>query len=101
MSMCMDVSESVNVNIHFNKNWKVILYDDPTTNELFIMYILVEIFQYGNEKAFDLMKLIERTGSQVIAVLPKKLAEKRVEKATNATNQLGFKDFNIKIEEED
>ena len=108
MDTCMDEDILQNTRrkgkdgVQFAKNWRIILYNDDTTNELFILDdILCGIFKYEIKDAFRLMKTIEATGQQVIAVLPKKLAEVRIKHSRQRAADANYKDFKIEMKEED
>jgi ATP-dependent Clp protease adapter protein ClpS len=89
------------IDVKFDKNWKVILFDDNTTSEMCVVYILTEVFKYTAIDAYKLMKFIEKDGSSVIAILPKKLAEKRIKRSKEIADDYGYKDLKMEMEEED
>ena len=98
---CIERTNLTSSNVHFANNWKVVLYNDDTTSELFILEkVLCGVFQYNSIQGYALMKLIEATNSQVIAILPKKLAEVRIKKCRHLAENEGYKDFRIEIEED-
>lgn len=100
-SFDMQLCEDIDYSIKFKKNYRVILFNDPTTTEDFILdEVLCNIFKYSVKEGYALMKSIEADGCKCIAVLPKKLAEVRVKKSKSLAEQHNFNDFKIKIEED-
>ena len=96
----MDVLERVDTPVKFKNNWKVILYNDDTTNLMFVISVLCQVFEYELADAGKTAKEVERVQQKVIAVLPEKLAKSRVKRSLSLAQEHGYKDFKIKAEED-
>jgi ATP-dependent Clp protease adapter protein ClpS len=95
-----DASTRVRTHVVFDKNWNVICYNDDTTPEVLVIFVFTEFFKYDMGEAFRLCKHIESNDSAIVATLPKKLAEKRMNKALDFIHNQGFSDFKMDLEEE-
>ena len=100
MCIATDSDVIVKKDVNFSKNWEVIFYNDNTTSQEFVIEVLTHIFKYSLNDSITIMKNVERRGSDVVAVLPKKLAEVRVDKTKNLAKNRGYDDFRVDLREE-
>ena len=84
------VSTLLVVNRDFEKNYDVILYNDDKTPFDFVVFMLIEVFKYSKEDAFNLTSLINGQESGRVGNYPKKLAQIRVNKALHLAKINGF-----------
>ena len=80
----------IRVNKNFDKDYDVILYNDDRTPFEFVEFMLVTIFKYTEEEAFNLTSYINNDVSGKVGTYPKKLAEVRVKKAMDLAKANGF-----------
>ena len=70
--------------------FKVIVFNDDVTTVEFVVDMLVTIFRYTEEQAFDLAITIHQKGSAVAGVFTYEIAEQKAIDATNMARDNGF-----------
>lgn len=70
--------------------FKVIIFNDEVTTVEFVVAMLVDIFRYNEEEAFDLALTIHQKGSAVAGVFTYEIAEQKAIDATNMARENGF-----------
>lgn len=77
--------------------FRVIYVNDEITTVEFVVKSLVDIFNYSDEAALDLARLIHTNGSAIVAVLPYELAEQKGVEVTMLARNNGFP-LQVKLE---
>jgi ATP-dependent Clp protease adaptor protein ClpS len=86
-----------NVKISEPGLYKVLYINDDVTTMEFVVATLVEYFNYTEDTAVDVTKLIHEKGSAVVAVLPYEIAEQKGVEVTLEARNLGYP-LQVKIE---
>lgn len=85
---------------HFDKDWKVMLYNDNSTSIEFVIDILCSIFDKPIEKSTELAISAHTYGYAFVAYYPKKLALVKVNQAMQRAKEYGYCDFKMEAKEE-
>jgi len=70
--------------------YSVLMHDDPVTTMDFVVTVLVSLFNYDRQSAFEIMYRVHTTGVQKIATLPLDKAEVSVTKVRTMARANGF-----------
>lgn len=68
----------------------VVMHNDHYTTMDFVVFVLLEVFGYDMDKAVTTMMQIHETGKAHVAVLPKEIAEMKVEQVEQLAEQADF-----------
>lgn len=79
--------------------YKVIYINDDVTTMDFVVYSLIDFFEYTEETAIKITTTIHENGSAVVAVLPYEIAEQKGLEITLEARNQGYP-LQIKIESE-
>ncbi len=78
--------------------FKIIYMNDDHTSMEFVIYTLIEYFNYSDDTAKNITLDIHDKGSAVVAVLPYEIAEQKAVEATSICRDNGFP-LKIRVEE--
>lgn len=98
MGLEVESIEKEKIKIKKPSKYKVIMYNDDFTTMDFVIYILVKIFNKGNEEAFNLMMNVHKGGKAIVGTYSYDIAKSKVDKALNLASGEGYP-FRIKVEE--
>jgi ATP-dependent Clp protease adaptor protein ClpS len=70
--------------------WRVICHDDPHTTMEFVVEVFTGVFQLPARRAFELMLRVHETGSAVIGLWPRSVAERKIARARARARAGGF-----------
>lgn len=80
--------------------WRVICHDDPHTTMEFVVDVFTGVFRLPKRRAFELMLRVHDTGSAVIGLWPRSVAERKIERARALARAEGFP-LTFSMEEDD
>ena len=95
----IQLDEKIKVTVTEPRRWKVILLNDDSTPQEFVVNLLVEIFRHTENTAYDIMLQVHEQGSGIAGVYSFEIAEAKSVEATNLSRTSGFP-LQIKMEEE-
>lgn len=70
--------------------YSIVMHDDPVTTMDFVVRVLVELFDYPRDRAFEIMYTIHHTGLEKVALLPLERAEMKVIQVHHAARAQGY-----------
>ena len=79
------------------KQWKVIFIDDDYTPKDFVVLVLMKLFNKPNIEATRLMEEVHNTGSSIVGIYSKEIAETKIAKTDQMSELNGFP-FQIRME---
>jgi len=79
--------------------FKVLLYNDDYTTKLFVVEILMAVFNKSQDDATRLMWHVHKNGVGVCGVYPREVAETKVLQVTELARENGFP-LKLSLEEE-
>ncbi|MDO4896935.1 MAG: ATP-dependent Clp protease adaptor ClpS [Moraxella sp.] len=68
----------------------IIMHNDDFTTMDFVVAVLVEVFDYGIQKAVDTMMQVHHEGYAPVAVFPKEIAEMKIAIVEEMAEQAQF-----------
>ena len=71
-------------------NYKVLLHNDDFTTKMFVVQVLVTVFNKSEDEATSLMWHIHRNGTGVCGIYPYEIAETKVKTVTELAREFGF-----------
>ena len=71
-------------------NYKVLLHNDDFTTKIFVVQILVTVFNKSEDAATTLMWHIHRNGTGVCGVYPFEIAETKVKTVKELAREYGY-----------
>ena len=71
------------------KKFKVILHNDDYTPMEFVVDVLMDVFNYGTQKANQVMLQVHEQGKGIAGVYPKEIAWMRTKKCNKYAQQQG------------
>lgn len=92
-------TSKVRISVKQSKKYTVVLHNDDSTEMLFVVMVLVEVFKKSSDDAFALMLKVHNEGRGVVDIYPKKLAEARRDAALEMAKSCGFSEFKVTVEE--
>ena len=95
----IQLDEKIKVTVTEPRRWKVILLNDDSTPQEFVVNLLVEIFRHTESTAYDIMLQVHEQGSGIAGVYSFEIAEAKAVESTNLARGNGFP-LQIKLEEE-
>ena len=95
----IQLDEKIKVTVTEPRRWKVILLNDDSTPQEFVVNLLVEIFRHTENTAYDIMLQVHEQGSGIAGVYSFEIAEAKAVEATNLARSNGHP-LQIKLEEE-
>lgn len=72
------------------KKWNIVFYNDSKTPMDFVIAVLEEVFNYGNEKAVEMTMRIHESKSQVVATYNYEIAEQKTSETLMLARNFGF-----------
>ena len=70
--------------------YAVVMHNDHYTTMEFVVFVLMEVFDYAPQKAIDTMMQVHEKGRAVVTVLPKEIAEMKIERVEMLAQQADF-----------
>lgn len=95
----IEKKKQTNRNLKEPSKYKVIICNDDVTPVDFVVALLVSVFRYNQEEAYDITMKIHNQGSAVAGVYPHEIAEQKGIDGTNMARLNGFP-LIIKVEAE-
>ena len=95
----IQLDEKIKVTVTEPRRWKVILLNDDSTPQEFVVNLLVEIFRHTESTAYDIMLQVHEQGSGIAGVYSFEIAEAKAVESTNLARGNGYP-LQIKLEEE-
>lgn len=80
--------------------WRVICHDDPHTTMEFVVDVFTGVFRLPARRALELMLRVHDTGSAVIGLWPRSVAERKIDRARALARAEGFP-LTFSMEEDD
>jgi len=80
--------------------WRVICHDDPHTTMEFVVDVFTGVFRLPARRALELMLRVHDTGSAVIGLWPRSVAERKIARARGRARAEGFP-LTFSMEEDD
>ena len=80
-------------------NFKVLLHNDDYTTKVFVVEILISIFNKSPEEATHLMWFVHKNGVGVCGIYPFEVAETKIKHVTDLARKSGFP-LKLTMEEE-
>lgn len=78
------------VSITKPSKYVVIFHNDDKTPMDFVIYVLKSIFRKSDQDAYQLTMAVHHTGSAVVAIYSREIAEQKVEETTIAASRYGY-----------
>lgn len=72
------------------RQFKVTIVNDDFTTMDFVVEVLIKVFFFSSEKAYDTMMRVHRIGRSVVGVYSYDVALSKVNKATDMARENGF-----------
>lgn len=72
------------------RQFKVTIVNDDFTTMDFVVEVLIKVFFFSSEKAYDTMMRVHRIGRAVVGVYSYDVALSKVNKATDMARENGF-----------
>ncbi|MCA8960925.1 MAG: ATP-dependent Clp protease adapter ClpS [Planctomycetes bacterium] len=70
-----ELGVEVAVEERLDRNWNVIVWNDPVNLMTYVTYVIQRLFGYSLEKATKLMLEVHNLGKSVVATVPREKAE--------------------------
>ena len=80
-------------------NFRVLLHNDDYTTKVFVVEILISIFNKSPEEATHLMWYVHQNGVGVCGIYPFEVAETKIKQVTDLARESGFP-LKLTLEEE-
>lgn len=80
--------------------YKVIVLNDMSTPSSLVVYVLINVFRLDPDQATGVMNTAHESGSALVGLYPKEIAESLASQATEMAASQGYKDLKFKIEKE-
>jgi ATP-dependent Clp protease adaptor protein ClpS len=85
-----DISTAINAEISEPPLYKVLLHNDDFTTKVFVVEILVAIFNKTIDAATRLMWYVHRNGTGVCGIYTLEVAETKIKQVTTLARESGF-----------
>ena len=72
------------------RRYKVLLHNDDYTTQEWVVMVLEEYFHQSRPDAVRLMLQVHHTGSAVVGIYPRDVAETKVEQVNESSRQAGY-----------
>lgn len=70
--------------------YAIIMHNDHYTTMDFVVFILLEVFDYSVSKAVDTMMQVHEQGQAKVAIFPKEIAEMKVDHVMHLAQEAEF-----------
>lgn len=70
--------------------YAILMHNDHYTTMDFVVFVLLEVFDYDMDRAVSTMMQIHETGKAQVAILPKEIAEMKVDRVEQLAEQADF-----------
>lgn len=70
--------------------YAILMHNDHYTTMDFVVFVLLEVFDYDMDRAVSTMMQTHETGKAQVAILPKEIAEMKVDKVEQLAEQADF-----------
>ena len=80
--------------------YNVVMYNDDFTTMEFVVMVLMVVFDYDADAAFEKMMAIHNSVKQVVGHYVKTIAEFKVQQCNELKKEQGFRWFRVEIERE-
>ena len=81
------------------KKYQVIMHNDNKTTFDFVIQLLMSVFRKNLEEAREITVKVDRSGSAIVGIYAKEVAEQKVEDSKQIARQNNFPLFQVSYEE--